>query len=100
MDGKGRLYYGPSKDMITYHGHFQDGKRNGWGKMVYRDGLIYDGEWYNDIKHGFAKEFLTNGDVFHGIYINGIRDLCYKTFLCVGYKLEQGILKGKVSIYH
>merc|ERR1711925_6489 len=29
----------------TYDGHWKDGKRHGWGEMIYPDGEEYNGMW-------------------------------------------------------
>ena len=35
-----------------YDGMFKDGKRNGPGKYVYKNGDVYEGEYLNDLRHG------------------------------------------------
>ena len=50
MHGKGKLYY---KNLtIKYEGDFANGKREGKGKYITKDGEYYIGEWLNDLKHG------------------------------------------------
>jgi hypothetical protein len=35
-----------------YEGDILDGKKHGFGKMLYKNGNVYEGKWKNDKKHG------------------------------------------------
>ena len=50
LQGLGRLYY---KDRSFYIGQFDEGLKNGFGKMIYSDKddrLSFEGEWVDDVK--------------------------------------------------
>jgi len=38
-----------------YVGDFKDGKRTGFGKMIYKDGSYYEGNWDEGSYHGYGK---------------------------------------------
>lgn len=40
---------------ITYEGGFKNGKKNGFGKMTYRDGTVYEGEFKDNAIEGSGK---------------------------------------------
>lgn len=46
-----------------YEGFKENGKRNGKGKVYFRDGGAYDGDWKNDSMWGFGVLFYDNGQV-------------------------------------
>ena len=37
-----------------YLGEIKNGKRDGRGAIVYKDGSSYDGDWANDQRHGYG----------------------------------------------
>ena len=39
-------------DGNRYEGRYEQGKKQGHGKFIWRDGRVYDGEWSNGLKHG------------------------------------------------
>ncbi len=51
MDGEGEQIY-PKDDehsRLSYNGNFQDGKRSGKGKLVWKNGEKYEGDFENDL---------------------------------------------------
>lgn len=40
---------------MTYEGAFRGGKKNGPGKMTYRDGTVYEGEFKDNAIEGNGK---------------------------------------------
>jgi hypothetical protein len=38
----------------TFFGEFHNGKKSGWGVMVYQNSRVYEGRWDNDVKQGEA----------------------------------------------
>lgn len=56
----------------VYTGHFENGKRNGEGKMVYAGGDVYEGLWVDgkrEDSNGILRQ--ADGDVFEGKFENG-----------------------------
>lgn len=44
---------GQACDTLRYEGDWQDGKRCGWGVLLYSNsGDAYEGEWRDDCMHG------------------------------------------------
>ena len=64
-----------------YIGDYVNGKKNGHGKMVYKDGSSYDGEWKDDKINGYGTVRWANG------------------YYYVGY-LENGQMKGQGTLTH
>ncbi len=50
----------------VYTGDLVDGKKNGFGKMVYENGNVYEGEWKDDKKSGKGKMFYKDGSSYEG----------------------------------
>lgn len=55
----------------TYYGEFHNGKKQGFGIMVYKNMRIYEGEWGNNQKKGFGAEKFPNQCSYKGEYLNG-----------------------------
>ena len=53
-------------DGNTYHGKYENDKRNGQGVAKYADGTTYSGAWVNDQKHGIGTETYPNGMKYVG----------------------------------
>lgn len=50
-----------------YNGEYQDGKRNGRGRMYYAGTQeIYDGDWSNDRRQGEGTVLNKKGDICSG----------------------------------
>lgn len=80
-NGKGKMYYKTSvKSMITgieyetaqYEGNFRNGKRDGYGKMVWADGSSFVGTWKNDERHHGTMIMTQSGCVYKGKFKNDI----------------------------
>lgn len=50
LQGKGKAYFAYSKE--EFEGFFENGKRNGNGKLKREGVVIYDGNYVNDLPHG------------------------------------------------
>ena len=71
MHGKGTYkFYDPVKDKYAgeYEGDFNQGLREGKGKMTYANHDVYAGAWQNDKRTGNGICWYGNGDVFQGIW--------------------------------
>jgi len=55
-----------------YEGDCVNGKRNGFGKLIYKDGSIYEGNWLNEKKNGHGKMIYDNGDIYEGQFENNL----------------------------
>jgi len=67
------LYIYHHQESDRYIGSYVNGKRNGFGKMIYPDGSSYKGQWKDGTRHGQGEYTFRNGDKFKGEYQNDIR---------------------------
>ena len=69
-EGKGKEI----NDLYIYEGNFKKGKKNGIGKIIYKDtGDWYEGIFFNNNFHGEGKyHWKKNGYEYKGNYVNGI----------------------------
>lgn len=58
-NGEGMMFYkqslkssnsGVEYEVGQYKGHFRNGKREGFGKMIWGDGSCFEGLWKNDLR--------------------------------------------------
>ena len=54
-----------------YRGELLNGKRNGFGVMLYKKNRVYEGEWVNDLRHGKGFERYSNGNKYEGDFEGG-----------------------------
>jgi hypothetical protein len=54
-----------------YEGQIINGKKEGKGKYVYKNGCIYEGYFKNDKKEGNGIFYYTNGDRYKGLFKDG-----------------------------
>jgi hypothetical protein len=52
--------------VLKYIGEWKDGKKNGQGSLIYRNGNSYDGEWKDNLMNGHGKFIGTNGNSYDG----------------------------------
>ena len=60
-----------NRTVVKYIGSWKDGKKNGQGSLIYRNGDSYDGEWKDDFMNGHGKCIWTNGDTYEGEWKDG-----------------------------
>lgn len=48
-----------------------NGQKEGYGKLVDKDGNIYEGFWIKDKLHGTSKVQFCSGNVYHGHFSMG-----------------------------
>ncbi|CDW71111.1 phosphatidylinositol-4-phosphate 5- [Stylonychia lemnae] len=53
-----------------YEGNFQDGFRNGIGRMIYHNGDIYRGQFLKNLRHGSGSILFKDGRYFRGNWQN------------------------------
>lgn len=56
-----------------YQGDLKDGKRSGWGVLIWDNGDRYEGEFKNDKRHGKGKLVWANGEIYEGDFKDGRR---------------------------
>ena len=54
-----------------FRGEIQQGKREGYGVMVYRKNRVYEGQWVNDYREGKGMERYSNGNKYEGDFYHG-----------------------------
>ena len=70
-DGNGSIVY---KNGTRYEGSFKNDRHNGYGKLIQLDGEIFKGEWKNGKINGNGIRLHSNGDKYIGSYVNNIRN--------------------------
>ena len=73
--GNGTFVYGSSygnRKGDEYTGEWINGKRGGFGELVYYNGSIYKGFWENDLKHGCGNLTFMNGSSIIALWKNDI----------------------------
>lgn len=81
-NGLGFMIYERNEGHHNYHdiggkytGEFKNGNLDGYGTMIYLDGLKYVGYWKNNKFEGPGTLMCTNGIKYHGIFTNdGLMD--------------------------
>ena len=46
----------------TYTGEWLNGKREGFGKIIFKNGTSYEGDWKNDLREGHGKIVYKSGN--------------------------------------
>ncbi|CFX98351.1 MORN motif [Syntrophomonas zehnderi OL-4] len=59
---------------VDYIGEISEGKPNGKGKAIFRNGGIYEGDWVKGKQEGYGREYYPDGTLrYEGEYKNGLR---------------------------
>lgn len=64
--GKGR--FTSSLNFSTYEGEWKDGKKHGFGTIVYKDGARYEGNFQNGYKHGKGVIIYPTLNQYEGMW--------------------------------
>ena len=88
-----------------YEGEFKHNLREGYGKLIYKNGRYYKGQWHNDKKQGFGVEYLENDKIFYqGEFIddvyNGYGGIQLKNGNYYIGSFFKGKKQGKGKIYY
>ena len=62
-DGQGKFI---EKNGRIYEGSWRNDGREGKGVMIWENGVKYDGDWVNNLFHGMGKYLWKNGEVYEG----------------------------------
>ena len=57
-------------EQSVYIGSYQNGKKNGQGKFIWKNGYIYEGSWKNNKREGKGVSILRNGDRYEGFWMD------------------------------
>jgi hypothetical protein len=64
------MKYYDSEDSI-YEGEIKNNLREGYGKLIYKNGCYYKGQWKNDKRQGFGVEYSLNDKIlYQGEFFN------------------------------
>ena len=58
----------------VFRGELENGKRSGFGAMVYRKNRVYEGLWASDYREGKGMERYSNGNKYEGDFKKGKAD--------------------------
>ncbi|EKD26862.1 MAG: MORN repeat protein [uncultured bacterium] len=67
LKGDGTIQYADSK----YTGELNHGKKEGYGKLIMKDGSLFEGEFSGNKFHGQGTVIFANGDKLEGRWIDG-----------------------------
>ena len=95
-EGQGKIIY---KNGCIYEGTFKNNKHDGFGKIIESGGEFYEGEWKNGKIEGKGTRTHKNGDKYIGEYINNIRNGNGKYFFVNGDYYEGMWENGKANGY-
>ncbi|MEO5991302.1 MAG: DNA/RNA non-specific endonuclease, partial [Ferruginibacter sp.] len=57
---------------LEYEGGYVNGKKDGYGAIVFSNGTLYSGDWKGDEMSGFGELITTEGVVYDGEWLNGV----------------------------
>ena len=93
-EGKGTIIY---KNGAKYEGEIKNNLHNGFGKLTQLDGEIFVGQWKDGKINGKGVRYHKNGDVYSGDYMNSIRDGIGKYVFSNGDSYEGQWKNGKAN---
>ncbi|MCH1548312.1 MAG: retroviral-like aspartic protease family protein [Flavobacteriaceae bacterium] len=70
-DGYGIMIF---NNGVTFEGNFKKDVKEGKGKITFIDGSFYNGEWINDKREGLGVFMKPNGDAYEGYFKNNMRN--------------------------
>lgn len=59
---------------VFYEGQWKNGKRNGRGKQIWKEGSIYEGYFVDDKANGKGRLVHANGEVYEGDWVDGLAE--------------------------
>ena len=69
MDHSGKVHgVGKEINNTIYEGQFVNEDYNGYGRLIYSNGIYYIGNWLNGQRSGYGKLVDKNGKVYEGIW--------------------------------
>ncbi len=83
----------------TYLGNWLNGQREGFGRMVYRNGAVYEGPWKNNQREGKGVLTYAEGSEYEGDWVNDTRNghgnMKYQTGNVYNGEWKNGKKEGK-----
>jgi len=83
----------------SYDGEWKDGKRNGKGEMVWKNGARYNGDWSNGKRDGYGEHIFPNGEKYVGNWKNGRREGRTIRALCISFLSDIGIVGTGIRVF-
>lgn len=76
MDNKRRLFgkIENSNGSKSYEGEWLNGKKDGFGIVIWQDGAVFKGFFKNDMSNGLGKQLHKGGETYLGQWINDRAD--------------------------
>uniref|UniRef100_A0A6P7G4J5 Radial spoke head 10 homolog B-like n=1 Tax=Diabrotica virgifera virgifera TaxID=50390 RepID=A0A6P7G4J5_DIAVI len=65
-----------------YYGEWKNGKKDGYGWMMYEPGNWYEGEWSNDLRHSKGLRKYKNGSKYSGEWVGNKKQGKGKILFC------------------
>ncbi len=60
--------------LFEYEGNYVNGKKEGYGAIVFSNGTLYSGDWKGGNMNGFGELMTNDGVLYDGEWLNGIPD--------------------------
>lgn len=92
-DGHGRMYY---KNGNFYTGKFSKGKRNGYGQMWYADGSFYDGDWLDGVRNGKGILVKKDGNRYEGNWEHDQKHGRGRFYFLTTGQIQEGVWKNDI----
>ena len=67
MNGYG-VYIFNNPYCLRYEGNFVNGKFEGYGVLLYKNGSRFEGNWYKNMKHGRGRIVYPDGRTRDGLW--------------------------------
>ena len=74
-----------------------EGRRSGWGTLIWANGDRYDGEWSKDMPHGHGTLVWADGSRYEGNWVRGQRQGNGTYFSAKGYSITGKWKKGSCT---
>jgi hypothetical protein len=64
------IHYLNSDDLDKYEGNFKENYKDGYGRMLTRNGAVYTGEWKKNKRHGQGRYTNTENIITEGQFVD------------------------------
>ena len=93
-EGKGIILY---KNGLKYEGEIKNNLHNGFGRLIKSEKEVFIGEWKDGKMNGKGIRYHSNGDTYSGEYLNNIREGVGKYTFFNGDSYEGNWKNGKAN---